>query len=149
MRELFESTDVPSFLDEVAKRFLHEARRTYAAHNLKTEIVINQQYPLILTWLGDSANEALACLLQSRGLIATSNELGVEIRGSPQSTDSIIAILKNISINEIPPLDQLLKNALNLRKEKWDWAVPDTLLRKSYASQYLAVDEALAWISQI
>ena len=46
---------------------------------------------------------------------------------------------------EPPPLDLLLENVQNLQREKWDWALPDGLLRKAYASHYLDVDEALDW----
>jgi ATP-dependent Lhr-like helicase len=37
----------------------------------------------------------------------------------------------------------------NLAREKWDWALPDALLRKAYASLYLDLDEGLAWVRQV
>jgi ATP-dependent Lhr-like helicase len=42
MRSLLESNDVPVFLDEVAKRFLAEARQGYADRNLGHAFFIDQ-----------------------------------------------------------------------------------------------------------
>ena len=42
----------------------------------------------------------------------------------------------------------LLADVQNLQREKWDWLLPDGLLRKAYASHYLDLDEALAWVLQ-
>jgi ATP-dependent Lhr-like helicase len=38
-----------------------------------------------------------------------------------------------------------LEDVQNLHREKWDWALPDGLLRKAYASHYLDLPEALEW----
>lgn len=40
----------------------------------------------------------------------------------------------------------LLADTKNLQREKWDWALPDDLLRKAYASLYLDVEEAFGWL---
>src|SRR3569623_1168043 len=54
MRQLLESTDMPAFLDEVASRFLTEARQNYAACNLAQASVVDLGNECqILTWLGD------------------------------------------------------------------------------------------------
>ena len=41
------------------------------------------------------------------------------------------------SCDLLPFLDELI--------EKWDWALPDDLLRKAYASLYMNIEEALSW----
>jgi len=51
-----------------------------------------------------------------------------------------------LAAEEVPPLSILLADVKNLQREKWDWALPDWLLRKAYASLYLDFDEAMAWI---
>lgn len=48
-------------------------------------------------------------------------------------------------MDESPPLDMLLADVKNLQREKWDWTLPDALLRKTYASLNLDLAEALAW----
>lgn len=100
---------------------------------------------LLLTWLGDAANEALACLLQRRGFLASSAGPGVEVIKGPHTVEEVLDVLLDAGLEEPPPLDLLLADTKNLQREKWDWALPDGLLRKAYASLYLDLDEALEW----
>ena len=63
-----------------------------------------------------------------------------------RSTQEVLDTLADAAVDDTPPLDMLLVDAKNLAREKWDWALPDALLRKAYASLYLDLDEGLAWI---
>ena len=47
------------------------------------------------------------------------------------------------------PLDVLLAETKNLQRQKWDWALPDRLLRRAYASLYLDIGEALSWVRSL
>lgn len=151
MRELLESKAAPpADLDEVARRFLAEARDDYAARNLLREFVVDDgQQVFLLTWLGDAANEALACLLMRRGFTATAGGPGVEVRKDGHSTQDVLDVLADAAVAEAPPLDLLLADVHNLQREKWDWALRDTLLRRAYASLYLDLDEALGWAKRL
>lgn len=147
MKELLESTEVPPYLDQVAKRFLAEARTNHSSRRLAETFVIDQgREILLLTWLGDAANEAIACLLHRRGFIATAGGPFVEVMKDNQTTEDILDVLFDAGDDGIPPLDILLADVKNLQREKWDWALPDRLLRVAYASLYLDLDEALEWI---
>jgi ATP-dependent Lhr-like helicase len=146
MRQLLESQELPIFLDEVAKRFLMEARSNYAARGLSTATYLDQGADvLLLTWHGDAANEAVACLMRQRGFVANSAGPGVEVMKSEASVDGILDAVMEAGLEEPPALDVLLEDVSNLQREKWDWALPDKLLRKAYASLNLNVDEALGW----
>ena len=146
MRQLLEKTDVPPFLDTTAQRFLQQARANYGARNLSQEFILDQGRTLfLLTWLGDAANEALACILMRRGFIATAGGPGIEVLKAQAEADDIVDALIDAAVDEPPPLDMLLADVRNLRREKWDWALPDPLMRKSYTSLYLNMDEALEW----
>jgi ATP-dependent Lhr-like helicase len=146
MRQLLESDVVPPYLDRVARRFLAEARTNYAARELSGVVMLDQgNSVLLLTWLGDAANEALACLFQCRGFKAGAGGPGVEVEKT-RSLEDILDTLHDAGLEDAPPLDILLAETKNLQREKWDWALPDRLLRKAYASLYLDLDEALAWI---
>ena len=146
MRQLLEESAVPTYLDETAARFLAQAREYYKRMDLSTRVVIDQGAEVMLmTWLGDSANEAIACLLIRRGFTAAPAGPGVEVLKSQHTTDEILDALIDAAIDEPPPLDVLLENVQNLQREKWDWALPDGLLRKAYASHYLDLAEALVW----
>lgn len=147
MRELLESTEVPSILDEVTTRFLTEGRAHYTARNLKTRFVIDQGSQMfVLTWLGDAGNEALACLLRRRKFTVSAAGPGVEVLKNGTTTNAVVDALLDLALDEAPPLDMLLADVKNLRREKWDWALPDQLLRRTYASLNLDIDEALRWI---
>lgn len=146
MRQLLESTEVPPYLDEVAKRFLAEARANYAARGLAEAFVVDQgSEMLLLTWLGDAANEALACLLHRRGFKASAAGPGVEVMKGQHTVEDMLDVLYDAGVDDTPPLDMLLADVKNLQRERWDWALPDRLLRRAYASLYLDLDEALAW----
>lgn len=146
MRQLLESAEVPLYLDEVARRFLAEARANYAARALTTSFMIDQgREVLLLTWLGDAANEAIACLLLRRGFTASAGGPGVEVLKGECTADDILDALIDAGEDESSPLEMLLADVTNLQREKWDWALPDRLLRKAYASLRLDVEEARGW----
>jgi ATP-dependent Lhr-like helicase len=150
MRELLESSDVPAYLDDVAKRFLAQGRKAYADRGLSKEFVVDQGHEvLLLTWLGDSTNEALAALLTRRGYQAGAAGPGVEVVKGEQSVESMLDALADAAMDEPPPLDMLLADAKNLQREKWDWALPDKLLYRTYASLWLDLPEAIRWCALI
>lgn len=146
MRELLQTVEVPAFLDITAKRFLEEGRENYKARDLRNAFFVDQgSEVMLLTWLGDAANAALACLVMQYGLVATAAGPGVEVRKGGNSLDDVLSALQSIAAEPMPELDELLSEVKNLSREKWDWALPDTLLRKTYASLNLDLDEALQW----
>ena len=150
MRQLLESSEMPEFLDQTARRFLAEGREAYAARGLAHEVAIDQgEQVQILTWLGDAANEALACLLRGRGYVAAHSGPGIEVFKGQNGIDAVVDAMLDAGMDEPPPLDTLLEDVNNLQREKWDWALPDLLLRKAYASLHLDIDEALRWTREI
>ena len=146
MRELLESPEVPQYLDEVARRFLAEGRENYQARGLGSAFLIDLGHELlILTWLGDSTNEALAAMLHSKGYVANPDGPGVEVHKGSHTVDQILRDLTEVASGEALALETLLAGAQNLQREKWDWALPDPLLFKTYASLRLNLEEAVAW----
>lgn len=150
MRELLAGSDTLPFLDATAQQFLTKGREAYARHNLATEFVLDEGRELLLmTWLGDAANEAIACLLIRRGFVAAASGPGVEVFKGDGATHDILDALADAALDDVPTLDMLLADVKNLAREKWDWALPDALLRKAYASLYLDLDEGLTWVRQV
>lgn len=147
MRELLASQEQPAYLDDVARRFLAEARLNYTARGLSATYVLDQgRRVFLLTWLGDAANEALACLLRYRGFVASPAGPGVDVLKRQATTEDLVGVLFDLGLKEPPPIDVLLADTKNLLREKWDWALPDGLLRRAFGTQHLAIDEALQWI---
>jgi ATP-dependent Lhr-like helicase len=146
MYELLLSDSMPIYLDSVATRFLTQARNFFAMKHLQDVKYIDQGGQVtLLTWLGDNSNEALSCLLASQGFTATAFGPTVEVQKNGSTTTKIIDVLRNASLNGAPSIELLLSNASNLQRAKWDWALPPPLLRKSYASLYLNLPEAMSW----
>jgi len=146
MRELLEGQNELTFLDPTAQRFLAEARSSYSMMELAGKVVHNLgSQSLILTWLGDSGNEALACYLRYCGLDAAPAGPGVEVMMGGRTVEQLEQALAKFAASAWPNLDELLAGAMNLEREKWDRLLPKELLGKSYASLNLDIDEAARW----
>ncbi|WP_155952068.1 hypothetical protein [Pseudoxanthomonas suwonensis] len=149
MRELYLGTGQLPFLDPTAQRFLDEGRNTFRRFVLDKAAILDQgEYAVLTTWLGDSTNEAIACLLASRRIRAYSARLGVEIRKKDMSLDDLHDVLADVASEPVPPVDELLAHADNLAKEKWDWLLSPHLLHITYASSNLNLAEALSWLNR-
>ncbi|BBF84821.1 helicase domain protein [Aquitalea magnusonii] len=148
MRELLEGGDTPAYLDSTAARFLSEARHSYERLGLHgTSFLDLGSSVVILPWLGDDANEFIACLLRYHGFEAMLADPFVEVqKGRRGIVEMIQALKQGISPER---LTDLFSEKDNLQREKWDWALPDTLLRKGYASQYLDIDSVTLWTSAL
>lgn len=150
MRALYEEEGTIPFLDSTANKLIEQGRNAYARMKLSIYHWTDHGSEMILwSWLGDDVNDALAAILRRATLSAQREGPGVSIQKGMLSTDSIIAILDKLKQNEIPNLNDLLQDAKALRKEKWDWALPDELLRKSYASLNLDIPSAIKWLRDV
>lgn len=137
---LAESTPVP-FLDQSAAALLAEARDYYRRTNLQTSQVFQWGHEAVLvTWRGDAVNDGLVMLLATMGLRA--NNEGVALTVPGVSTDRLLdAVAKIGEMTDLDPV-HVLAEAKNILREKWDWAMPEELLRKSFASLNLELYEA-------
>lgn len=141
MREVLQSNTEIGFLDGTATDLLTEARQFYRAAGLHSNRVFGAgNSTILLTWSGDWANDGLVMLLSTFGIHATNEGLGVTTQG--ESLDRVMDALSAIAeLQELEP-EKILGDALNIEREKWDWAMPDTLLRKSFSSMSLDFEGA-------
>lgn len=150
IREIYLQTDVLGYLDAEAQRFVDEGRVAFHDLGLQDRVLLDQgSQSILLTWLGDAANEAIACLLMARGIGASTGRLGVEIQRAGRSLEDIEDLLADIALDDAPTIDELLTDAGNLARQKWDGLLSPRLLRETYASTNLDVDEALEWLKTI
>lgn len=150
MRELLDSNIELPYLDETAQRFLREGQQNFQRLGFTNKLFIDEGPELtLLTWLGDSANEAIACFLLQQKITAAPTRLGVEVTKGNKTTEDIIEILRQVPAHPIPNIDGLLSNVSNLQREKWDWALPELLLQKTYASACLDVNEGYNWCAAL
>lgn len=143
MRALLASDDPVLFLDDEARSLLDEGRSYFRHAGLDTTQVVELGNELcLLTWSGDWANDALVLLLAQHRIRATNEGLVVTVIGATK--DQLLEALRRIIDCEDMPLTSLLSDAKNILREKWDWAMPDEILLKSYASLCLDMDGARA-----
>ena len=147
MREILESDNVISFLNPSAQRLVEEGRHYYHQQELNSQIILKQGSQTVLfTWLGDEVNETIASLLLYHGLTANAIDIGVEIQQQNLTVETLKEILSEIASVEPPSIKELLAEAKNLEREKWDSLLSPELLYQNYASQYLNMDESYRWL---
>ncbi len=148
MRELYKGGDTPAFLDQTAARLMREGRDSYQRYALDKQIMVTSgKNTLLFTWLGDSANEALVAMLRKNKLTAMCCGPAVEIIMPHISALEIWHCLKKLASDDVPTAQDLLIDVRNLQREKWDWALPEALLQKSFASLHLDIDAAYQWLA--
>ncbi|MPN03674.1 hypothetical protein SDC9_150906 [bioreactor metagenome] len=147
MKKLYESSEKILFTDSIANQLVNEGRESYSRFDLNSRKIIQKGASVFLfTWLGDAANEGIAAILRSQGLIPYIHGPVVEFFGSGASEKNVTDCINHLKESPMPDVSVLLEDSKNLFREKWDWALPNSLLKKCYASQYLDMEEAWAWI---
>ena len=150
IREIYLQSGPLGYLDSEAQRFVEEGRVAFKELDLRERLLLDQgSQVILLTWLGDAANEALACLLTSRGARSSAGRLGVEIQRATRSLDEIEDLLTDIAMDEAPTIDDLLAESANLARQKWDGLLSPKLLRQTYASSNLDLEESLGWLRAV
>jgi ATP-dependent Lhr-like helicase len=140
MRAFLEADSLPSFLDEDGRRLLGEARFWFKELELGKRSWIPYGHGVFLfPWRGDSVHDALALALCHCGIGSTNEGIGVLAEGS--SDEVAEGLLDLASDKALDPL-MLLSDARGLLREKWDWALPEGLLMRSYAASLLDFDGA-------
>jgi ATP-dependent helicase Lhr and Lhr-like helicase len=149
MRELYESTDKTPFLDAAATEMLEEGRETYRKLNLKNRsMVYGDSTILLFPWLGDAANEALVAMLRLHGLGCMAYGMALEITGSQASEDRVFDCFADIIAADTTSAERLFEDVNNLAQEKWDWALSEPLLVRSYVSLHVDIPAACAWVRE-
>ncbi|QCE32794.1 DEAD/DEAH box helicase [Acetobacteraceae bacterium] len=148
MRRICAGSAPLRFLDPQAQEFIHEARMAWREFGLShTNLIDHGDRLQILTWAGDNENEAIMCYLNAHEISARNNELGIMIDKEMESAEEILERIKEIKADPKIPLEKLLKDAQNLQREKWDWALPEELLWENYASANLNLEAGSKWLN--
>jgi len=142
MRAVLGESGTVGFIDPSAQPLLAEARRHYALLDLeKRRSITTGRSTALFTWSGDATNDAIVLLLLSLGLPTVDND-GLSITVSGCDGDRLQDALSDIAELENVDYISLLKDAANMRRGKWDWALSDALLQRSFVSSHLCFDGA-------
>ncbi len=148
MREIYQSNAELGFVDASAKQLLQEGRQAYRRFNLAQQNLL-QNGRLLFTWLGDDANEALRVMLRQRGIDCMVAGPAIEMLGPNMNEEKILDTLRELASQAMPSAEQLLAGAKNIQSEKWDWALPESQLMRSYASLKLDIAAAHRWLQEV
>ncbi len=133
MREVYLSTDVPSFLDETAARLLGEARGEFDRLGLRrSNIVEIDGDTFLFPWAGSVALGTLALALKGSGLVISTR--GVVLEADRTPADKVVAALRSFEQAPAPDAVYLALTVGNLIHEKYDPYLPRELLAVGFAS---------------
>lgn len=143
MRAVLVDTTPCPFIDRGAQELLEEARKTFTALSLGERYIIESGGKCyLISWLGDYANDALRLLLNHVGLSCDNSGLAIEIDAGISRTHEALAQVGHLEASD---LESILANVENMLREKWDWALPESLLMKSFASISLDISTAIVF----
>jgi ATP-dependent Lhr-like helicase len=141
MREILRGTDAVTFIDECAGTSLAAAREQYRALELDDRaLAARGASTIVFLWAGDSANDTVAAWLTKRGLQAQNEGLCVQVRSGDLT--AIHDALLDLAESPYVDVDELLPDHDIPFEEKWEWLLPEPLLRKQYASRIFDVRAA-------
>ncbi|MBV4458413.1 DEAD/DEAH box helicase [Pseudomonas sp. COR58] len=141
MRSVLMETIPCPFLDNQAQKLLEEARANFHAMGLYAKSIVGSSNAShLLTWRGDYTNDALALLLKHKGIQCESTGLSLEVAFDENDTRRALRVVGEMDISDIEPI---LADVENLIREKWDWALPPSLLMRSFASSQLDLRGAI------
>lgn len=147
MRAVLADSAPCPFIDRDAQALLDDARKTFNALGLGERYVIESGGKCyLISWLGDYANDALLLLLKHLGLSCVDTGLVIEVDAD---IDQTLAALKGVGDLDASDLDSILADVENMVQEKWDWALPESLLMKSFASISLDISTAIGFAQNL
>lgn len=141
MRAVLADSAPCPFIDSSAQALLDEARKTFSSLRLGDCYLFESGSKCsLISWLGDYANDALRLLLNHVGLPCHNTGLVIEIDAN---LDQANAALNAVGSLDPSDLNSTLADVENMLREKWDWALPEPLLKRSFASISLDISTAI------
>ncbi len=142
MKAVYESTDVPLFLDPDARTLLQEGRDAYAAYHLnRTPLVEYDGNVALFCWAGDRVLDTLLVQLRDRELPVECD--GIAIVVNDISASALIPHLRALAAQGPADAVQLAGTVSNKLIEKHHVFLSEELLSIDYASSRL--DPNGAW----
>jgi len=137
MRRIYESEEVPPFLDATARDLLAEARRSFNDFGLRRVAMFERDGDSFLfPWSGTIACSTLMLALKDAGIAASTRGIIIEIERT--QLERVTAALSNLAANPPPNPVHLAAKVANLEREKYDRFLPHSLLAIGFAADRLA-----------
>ena len=147
MRVVFESEDLPLFLDRAAQVMLAEGRTAYRKFGLNRNRLLAQGSNVhVLTWLGSRINDLLAVNLAAAGLDATAHDGGVTVNDVDEG--EVARLLRTIAEKPAVDASTLSEFVENLSVAKYDAFVPPAVLRSLWATRHAEAAACIPMVAQ-
>ena len=104
---------------------------------------------MVMTWLGDDANEAIALLLSCRHWQVDRGGVGVSVQLGERSIDELTSDVLAIANATPKTVGEALRLAKNLEREKWDHLLDSELLARNFSSRFLDIQAARTWAGSL
>jgi ATP-dependent Lhr-like helicase len=141
MKAVYESTDVPAFLDAGARTMLDEGRSAYSRFGLgKTSLVEYDGNVALFAWAGDRVVDTLLVQLRDRELPVARD--GIALVLSETSRATAMSHLTALAAQGPADSSELAVTVANKVVEKLHPYLNEELLSLDYASAYLDTDGA-------
>ncbi|WP_396331071.1 DEAD/DEAH box helicase [Burkholderia anthina] len=148
MRRVLASDAAEPTLDARGRELLQEARRFYADASLASAVFVQEGAAVhIATWRGDWINDTLALLLKAHKIDAFNG--GVVVSVTNAHVDRLVDVFRGIGEWDATTALDSLGKIENLEQEKWDWALPEKVRRRAFASTHLDIGGALAFAREL
>ena len=144
MRDVYESTLTPEYLDETAAELLAQGRAAYVELGLHEEAIVDVGAgSLLALWTGDRELATAQRWLELRhpGLKVLTADVGLAV---PEPAEVVRAMVRDLLGSQPPTGDELAGVVVNKTIGKYDRYLPATLLASEYASRSFDVAAARA-----
>ena len=147
MFEIYQSEDIPAYLDPPACELLREGRRQFSELGLRTKWLIESgSQTLFFPWLGSTALSALALALVQSGLEVDPYDFHLVVSGE---SEQVKESLDTLADTPAPAPIELARHAAGKEIEKHHMWLDDELLSADYASSRLDIEGAWARLQLI
>jgi ATP-dependent Lhr-like helicase len=147
MEIVYQTDEIPAYLDPKAASLLKEARGSFRSLRIAEQpIQESGAHTWIFVFRGDRTINTLAALLATRNVPAAIT--GPVLSVYRRSTDEIKTLLASMTTSRVDPV-VLARDLRNKRTEKYDWALGEDLLSAQYASYALDVEGAMETIDAL
>lgn len=141
MFDVFQSGDVPRWLDRTAAELLRQGRDAFHRFALdRTNVVMTPEGSLLFGWTGDPALFTTALMFRGEGIESSVEGPCVQLIGP--TGDTLAGLLDTLTTGPTHRAVELAALVENREIDKWDWVLDDRLAEESVAARLLDVDGA-------
>ncbi|MEU8076777.1 DEAD/DEAH box helicase [Catellatospora citrea] len=144
MKQIYHSTEVPRYLDQVAQQLLDQGRSAFHRYHLDNEAILDWgNDTLLFPWRGDRIMNTLAATFTSHGLEVGQDGVALTVHGT--TGKALQDLIDELSVSQRPSPVDLAAKVPTKESGKYDAFLDEDLLNVAYAAR--SFDVAEAWSS--